>query len=61
MFLSVKEYPLLPKGVHEDWYMWLTLLSRKCIPIRMNFYGFWYRRMNSGRLNSINTDRKNQE
>lgn len=58
VFLSVKEYPLLPKGVHEDWYMWLTLLSRKCIPIRMNFYGFWYRRMNSGRLNSINTDRK---
>ena len=57
-FLSVKDYPTLPKGVHEDWYMWLSLLSRKCIPIRMNFYGFWYRRMNTGRLNSINSDKK---
>lgn len=57
-FLSIKDYPTLPKGVHEDWYMWLSLLSKKCIPIRMNFYGFWYRRMNTGRLSSINSDKK---
>lgn len=57
-FLSVKKYAHLPKGVHEDWYMWLTLLAKKCIPIRMNFYGFWYRRMNTGRLNSINSSKE---
>ena len=57
-FLSVKDYPLLPKGVHEDWYMWLSLLTKGCVPIRMNFYGFWYRRMDAGRLNSINSDKE---
>lgn len=57
-FLSVKNYEKLPKGVHEDWYMWLSLLAKKSIPIRMNFYGFWYRRMNTGRLSSINSSKK---
>lgn len=56
-FLEIKEYPKLPKGVHEDWYMWLSFLSKGYKPIRMNFYGFWYRRLDTGRLNSINSDK----
>ena len=24
-----------------DWYMWLYLLSEKCVPIRMDYYGIW--------------------
>ena len=60
-FLSVKKYAHLPKEVHEDWYMWLYFLAKGIKPIRMNFYGFWYRRMNSGRLNSINSSKKNSK
>ncbi len=53
-FLEVTEYDKLPKEVHEDWYMWLTFLSKKYVPIKMNFFGFWYRKLESGRLNTIN-------
>ena len=57
-FLEVIEYDKLPKEVHEDWYMNLTFLSKKYRPLKMNFYGFWYRRLNSGRLGSINNNKK---
>ena len=57
-FLECKEYENLPKEVHEDWFMWLYFLSKGKKPVRMNFYGFWYRRMNTGRLNSINSDKE---
>ena len=56
-FLELTEYSNLPKGVHEDWYMWLSFLSKGYKPVRMNFYGFWYRRLDTGRLNSINSNK----
>lgn len=56
-FLEVTEYETLPMEVHEDWYMWLTFLSKGYKPVKMNFYGFWYRRMNTGRLGTISSDR----
>ena len=58
IFLQEKKYNHLPKGEHEDWYMWLSFLSKGYKPVRMNYYGFWYRRLDSGRLNSINSDKK---
>ncbi|MDF2865565.1 MAG: glycosyl transferase family 2 [Clostridia bacterium] len=57
-YLELTEYTKLPKEVHEDWYMWLKFLAKKYIPVRMNFYGFWYRREEVGRLNSINSDKR---
>jgi len=57
-FLEVKSYEHLPKEVHEDWYMWLSFLIKGYKPIRMNFYGFWYRRLDSGRLKSISEDKE---
>ncbi len=57
-FLEIEDYNKLPKGVHEDWYMWLSFLSKGYKPVRMNFYGFWYRRMDTGRLNKINSNKK---
>ena len=56
-FLELKTYKTLPKDVHEDWYMWLSFLSRGYFPIKMNFYGFWYRRMSTGRLGTINSNK----
>lgn len=58
-FLEVDQYDKLPKAVHEDWYMWLTFLSKGYKPLKMSFYGFWYRRLDTGRLNSINSSAAN--
>lgn len=60
-FLDVTQYNEIPKEVHEDWFMWLTFLSKGKKPIRMNFLGFWYRRLDSGRLGSINADKAKTE
>ena len=56
-FLEIEEYSKLPNGVHEDWYMWLSFLSKGYKPVRMNYYGFWYRRLDTGRLSSITLDK----
>lgn len=57
-FLELKEYANLPKEVHEDWYMWLSFLAKGYKPARMNFYGFWYRRLDDGRLGTINSNKE---
>ena len=43
-FWRVNGYELREKAVSEDWNLWLKLLAIGKIPIRMNYYGFWYRR-----------------
>lgn len=43
-FFEVNGYELREKSVNEDWNLWLKLLSKGKRPIRMNFFGFWYRR-----------------
>ncbi len=43
-FLELREYMELPEEVHEDWYMWLYFLSKKYVPIKMDFYGYWHRK-----------------
>ena len=46
---------------HEDWKLWLLLLKNNNIPIRMNYYGFWYRRRSTGRLKTILKEPKKRE
>lgn len=50
-FLEVNGFELKEKNVYEDWYLWLKLLEKGKFPVRMNFYGMWYRRKkDSGEL-----------
>ena len=44
-FLELDEYIKLPMEVHEDWYMWLYFLSKQYVPIKMDFYGYWHRKI----------------
>lgn len=55
-FLEIEEYSKLPKEVHEDYFLWLSFIKKGYYPVRMNYYGFWYRTSEEGRLFSINTD-----
>lgn len=60
--LDVGGYAAVDEDVHEDWHMWLRMLEKGYFPIRMNFYGFWYRKKKEGGvLDSINKDRKRDE
>lgn len=56
-FFEVGGYGEKKKDIHEDWQLWLKLLAKGYCPIRMNFYGFWYRKRH-GVLHSINSDKK---
>ena len=47
-FFKVNGYELKEKSVYEDWNLWLKLLALEKFPVRMNFYGMWYRRKKEG-------------
>ena len=51
--IEVGGYNAVDKDVHEDWHLWLRMLEKGWYPIRMNFYGFWYRRRNGSTLDRI--------
>lgn len=54
VFEEVKGYELREKAVNEDWNFWLKLIAKEKFPVRMNFYGFWYRRKkNTGELSRV--------
>ncbi len=60
--LSVGGYGAVDEDVHEDWHLWLRMLEKGYFPIRMNYYGFWYRKKKEGGiLDSINQDKKRDE
>ena len=42
--LAVGGYGVVDNDVHEDWHLWLRMLEKGYFPIRMNYYGFWYRK-----------------
>jgi len=44
----VNGYGLKEKSVNEDWNFWLKMISKEKYPVRMNFYGAWYRRKKNG-------------
>lgn len=41
---------------NEDWRTWLNLLSAHKKPVHLSGYLFWYRRLSSGMLSSLNKD-----
>ncbi len=43
----LEEYGKLKCDSYEDWYLWLNFLSKKYIPLKMGFYGFWHRNLKS--------------
>ncbi|MBR3134882.1 MAG: glycosyltransferase [Clostridia bacterium] len=47
-FNLVGGYELREKSVNEDWNFWLKMIANGKFPVRMNFYGFWYRRKENG-------------
>lgn len=60
--LDVGGYAAVDEDVHEDWHLWLRMLEKGYFPIRMNYYGFWYRKKKEGGiLDSINKDKKKDE
>ncbi len=57
--LDVGGYGVVDNDVHEDWHLWLRMLEKGYFPIRMSYYGFWYRKKKEGGiLNSINGDKE---
>lgn len=58
-FEEVNGYDLREKAINEDWNFWLKMIAKGKYPVRMNFYGFWYRRKkNSGELNKAIANKK---
>ena len=47
-FFEVGGYELREKAVNEDWNFWLKMIANEKFPVRMSFYGFWYRRKKTG-------------
>lgn len=57
--LDVGGYGVVDDDVHEDWHLWLRMLEKGYFPIRMNYYGFWYRKKKEGGiLDSINNNKE---
>ncbi len=60
--LDVGGYGAVDEDVHEDWHLWLRMLEKGYFPIRMNYYGFWYRKKKEGGiLDSINKNKARDE
>lgn len=43
-FFEVNGFEIRDKNVYEDWCLWLKMIKQGKYPVRMNFYGFWYRK-----------------
>lgn len=56
--LDMGGYTVSKQAFHEDWKFWLDMLSLSKKPIRVDSYLFWYRRLASGRMASVNGDRQ---
>ena len=54
--LEIGGYKDEKKPYHEDWRFWLDMLSLSKKPVRVASILFWYRRLDSGRLSSVNRD-----
>lgn len=59
--LEVGGYGVVDNDVHEDWHLWLRMLEKGYYPVKMNYYGFWYRKRNGSTLSSISKNRKREE
>lgn len=43
--IFLDEYGSLGNDNYEDWFLWLKLLSKKYVPLKMGFYGCWHRNL----------------
>ena len=43
-FFAVNGFEIRDKNVYEDWCLWLKMIKNGMYPVRMNFFGFWYRK-----------------
>ena len=56
-FLKVGGYDeALTDKHHEDWAFWLTMLRQGLKPVHLNILGFWYRRTDTGRNATVNSN-----
>lgn len=59
---DVGGYSAVDKDVHEDWHMWLRMIEKGMYPVRMNYYGFWYRQKKEGGIfSSISKNKEKQK
>lgn len=58
-FWEVNGYELREKAIYEDWNLWLKLLAKGKKPVRMNFFGFWYRKKENE--SELERSKNNQE
>lgn len=59
---DVGGYSAVDKDVHEDWHLWLRMLEKGMYPVRMNYYGFWYRsKLEGSMMASIKDDKVKQK
>jgi glycosyltransferase involved in cell wall biosynthesis len=59
--LEVGCYDEKARYYNEDWYLWLKLLSNSKKPIKIGYYGFWYRRRTDGALSQVNNSSELKE
>ena len=59
-FFEVNGFEIREKNVYEDWCLWLKMIKLGMYPVRMNFYGFWYRKKakEESELQQSNEDNK---
>ncbi len=58
-FNEVGGYELREKAVNEDWNLWLKMIAAGKYPVRMNYYGLWYRRkVGTGELQKSRENKK---
>lgn len=61
-FDLVNGYGIKEKGVNEDWIFWIKLFTKSKFPVRLNYFGFWYRRKKNGELKaSLNNQQLTEE
>lgn len=59
--LEVGCYNVVDKDVHEDWHLWLRMLEKGYFPVKMNFYGFWYRKRAGSTLQTISKNKEKEK
>ena len=59
-FFKVNGFEIKDKNVYEDWCLWLKMINAGMYPVRMGFYGFWYRKKakEESELQKSNEDNK---
>ena len=60
-FLKVNGFEIRDKNVYEDWCLWLKMMKEGMFPVRMNFFGFWYRQKKKEESQLIQSNEDNRE